>query len=127
MSSIVPVLNLIQLLHPVVVITLICPCSPGNRSSHGHLPLPTEPLPSSTSARRPYRLCFVAAATTPHAATPPFTADLHHHCSSPFSLVTIASSRPPDRYPFFLPYRCIPCNFLQQSSIVHCRCPFFLP
>ncbi|RWV83743.1 hypothetical protein GW17_00054612 [Ensete ventricosum] len=52
----------------------------------GPLPLPTEPLPSSTSARRPCRLCSAAAAAALHAAAPPFTAGLHHHCSSPFSL-----------------------------------------
>ncbi|RWW81956.1 hypothetical protein BHE74_00009603 [Ensete ventricosum] len=44
---------------------------------------------------------------------------------SPVSLVvevlllsTASSSWLPDRCPFFLPYRCTPCNFLQQSSIV---------
>ncbi|RRT48460.1 hypothetical protein B296_00051104, partial [Ensete ventricosum] len=43
---------------------------------------------------------------------------------SPVSLVvevlllsTASSSRLLDRCPFFLPYRCTPCNFLQQSSI----------
>ncbi|RZS25505.1 hypothetical protein BHM03_00058710 [Ensete ventricosum] len=47
-SSAVPVFNLIQLPHPAAAAALICPCSPGSHSSRGPLPLPTEPLPSST-------------------------------------------------------------------------------
>ncbi|RRT63653.1 hypothetical protein B296_00034643 [Ensete ventricosum] len=99
----------IQLPHPAAATALICPYSYSSRSP---LPMPTEPLPSSTSARGPCHLCSVAAAVALHTAAPPFTADLHHHYSSPFSPAAVASSRPPDHYPFFLPCRYIPCNFL---------------